>query len=187
MTGKLGAGLCGKHMQPISFPQDMRESVITPGQVFMASVPMLVTFIIVVFLVMFGIFSGMAFYKYGLNPVLEHFRPLVADFLSRQWIVPPFLVLVVLAVYRQAARQKVIGIPTAFGYDRDRVYFHNLHASLAYRWEFFTSWRETRHFFLLHDGTRRIMWPKSLWSTDELAGQRALMREKITPKRMTRP
>ncbi|MDL2210897.1 hypothetical protein LJC26_08880 [Desulfovibrio sp. OttesenSCG-928-O18] len=174
-------------MQPLSFPPDMRESVITRRQVFMAGARTLVMFIAVLFLVMFGIYFGTAVYKYSTGPVLEHFPQLMADFLHSLWIVPPLLALFFLVVYRQTGRQKLVGIPMLFGYDEEQVYFRSMYGSSASRWELFNSWQETRDFLLLHDGTRKIMWPKSLWSVEELAGQRALMQAKITPKRMTPP
>ena len=123
-------------------------------------------------------------HAYGLDSLLEHLWFATRQVLVSFWPLYCLFAAFCGFIYWSAGKQKVVGIPVWYGYDKNGIYIDDSYGSSFCAWELFNSWREGREFILLNDGARRILWPKTLWSDDELEAQRALMREKINPKRV---
>ena len=166
------------------FPHDMRAFTVTRRHVFTASFPLFARVFLLVLLCLALFSFALTVRDYGLDRVLEHFGYWLREFLVSIW--PLFCLLAALCgfIYWSGGRQKVVGIPVRYGFDDSGIYIDDAYGSAFCAWELFISWREGREFILLNDGGRRVLWPKALWSEDELETQRGLMRETINPKRV---
>ena len=167
--------------QARQFPGEMRPFTITRRQVFTASLPLFAKVFAAILAVLILIDLIRMINAYGAGRVFAHFGHWFGQFLIQLLPVYLMFALLCLFIYRQACKQKVIDIPVRYGYDEYGVYFDDVYGTACYAWEIFNTWKETSEFILLNDGVRRILWPKTIWSENELKEQRALMREKISP------
>ncbi|SBW00287.1 hypothetical protein KL86DPRO_11757 [uncultured delta proteobacterium] len=175
-------------MHPDSrFPEDMRTFIVTRRHVFLASLPSLARLFL-------GALAGIILFDcytvcrdYGPDLILEHFGSWIPALLTSLWPMYCLFAGLCAFLYWCAGKQKVVGIPVRYGFDDTGVYIDDFYGSSYCRWELFNSTREGREFILLNDGARKILWPKAVWSDAELAAQRTLIREKVSPKRVCEP
>ncbi|MCC8193637.1 MAG: hypothetical protein LIP28_03210 [Deltaproteobacteria bacterium] len=165
----------------------MRTYTITRGQLFMSAYPRGCLLILLVLLFLAGLNVYSLANAYGPHWLMDHFGFWLREFLIAAWPLYCLFAIFSFLLYRASGRQKVIGIPIRYGFDEAGVHFDNFYGTSFCKWTLFISWKETKKFILLNDGARRILWPKSLWSEEELAAQRALMNGNISPKRANEP
>ena len=86
-------------------------------------------------------------------------------------------------VYLKSRRQRVIGQSVLFAFDAKGMYTKCSLFESRMLWSCFFSWKEQGHFFLLHDGTRNILLPKSAFPSEGVETLRSLLRESIPVKK----
>lgn len=171
-------------MYVMQFPEDMREATLSKRQALLLALPAAIKVSVAALAVALLIAFAGSIYTYGLDHILHYFWLLFFHYCSMLWLFPAMCGLLLLGSHQKAVRQKLLGIPVWYGFDSMGMYTRSIYGYSALRWELYISWQETREFILLYDGVRKILWPKSIWSEDELTLLRRSLHEKISPRRL---
>lgn len=165
---------------PFAMPDNTRQAILTRRDVFLLSLRAVRLSIFRFFLIIPVMFFGLQLMTYGLDAALDpaqwlsFAKPISVTFLLG-------LLLIFLLTRRRVNSMKALEIPMLFGFDQEAMYVSCLYYQSRVRWEYFIAWSEQPTAFLLHDGSRQNILPKSIWSEEELETLRNLLRAKANP------
>ena len=168
-------------MPTFAMPDNTRQIVLSRREFFYISLrllrPGLIRFCLFIPALYFLLQLAINNLDTALDPArwLYFLKPVSIVFLL--WLLAIFLIL-----RRKVRVMKGLGIPVLFGFNQEAVYVSCVYYQSHIRWEFFSAWQEEPTAFLLHDGARQLILPKSSWSQEELACLRDLLRAKANPR-----
>ena len=163
---------------PFTMPVNSREVVITHAQAFNVSMRLILPSCIRIFVLLFLLHTLIAIYYNGFQ-ALSYPLELLTTFFLPAGIFVLFSALVAFAAHRKVQTYKMYGIPILYGFDEAALYAASPYGLESIRWESAVTWKEVGAFFLLSDGVKQRMLPKTMWTEEELEHLRAIMREKV--------